>query len=314
MNLSRYIFFIVPICIFTNFLLIDNCAIADANDCGQWGYAEMDLNEDCYVNMEDFAVFCDQWMLCSNPLDANCERLNKAVVVAHRGYSAIAPENTIAAFDACYGYADMVEFDVHSSLDSVLVVMHDETVDRTTNGTGLVSSFTLTELKALDAGSWFSSEFAGEQIPTLQESIEAILPAMTPCIERKAGTAQQYIDLLETMGVIDDVVIISFSESFLNDVLAINTDVKLGLLRNAAVDDPTLDSMIVRLKTNGIDILDWKHSNLDANDIKKIKSVGLEVYVWTVNDANTMEDLIDVGVEGITTDQPEIARTVVDQY
>ena len=307
MHLSRLMFLIILNCIFAASLF------ANGTDCAEWGYAEMDLNKDCYVNMKYFAIFCNQWMICSHPLDENCEKLNKALVVAHRGYSAIAPENTIAAFNACYGYADLVEFDIHSSADGVLVAIHDSNVARTTDGTGLVSSFTLAELKALDAGSWFGAEFAGEQIPTLQESIEAILPTMTPCIERKAGTAQQYVDLLVSMDVIKNVVIISFSEAFLNDVRELNADVKLGLLGSADLTE-TLDSMIVRLKTNGIDIVDWYHARLNADNVKKIKSIGLEAYAWTINDAATMENLIDIGVEGITTDQPVTARTVIDQY
>ena len=264
---KKIVLLVMGVCI----LAVVNICFADVNSCGEWGHSEMDFNKDCYVDMMDFTMFSKQWITCSDPLNDNCIKLNKTILIAHRGYSSIAPENTLSAFYACDDYADMVEFDVHSSLDEVLVVIHDNTVDRTTDGNGPVNSFTLDQLKELDAGSWFDANFSEEKIPTLQEAIEAILPTMTPCIERKTGSAQQYINLLETMGVIDDVVIISFSESFLNDVRNLNQNIKLGFLSGVEIDDST----IVRLRVNNINIADWNYGVVDSNDIKKIKSVGL---------------------------------------
>ena len=98
------------------------------------------------------------------------ENIKRPWVVAHRGYSARYPENTASAFDAAISAgADMIELDVCITKDRVPVVIHDQTLERTTDGAGMVSEFNLSELKKLDAGSWFSPEFKGESIPTLEE-------------------------------------------------------------------------------------------------------------------------------------------------
>ena len=97
------------------------------------------------------------------------------IVLAHRGYSAKAPENTMAAFELALAVgADGIELDVHMTRDGEIVVIHDDTLDRTTNGKGPVSDQTMAELRELDAGSWFSPEFAGERIPTLKLVLELI--------------------------------------------------------------------------------------------------------------------------------------------
>jgi glycerophosphoryl diester phosphodiesterase len=94
------------------------------------------------------------------------------LVIGHRGNDLFAPENTVASFAAALGKADYVEFDGRLSSDGVLVVMHDDTVDRTTDGTGTIASKTLAQLQALDAGSWFSTGFTGEHVPTLAQAVE----------------------------------------------------------------------------------------------------------------------------------------------
>ena len=112
-------------------------------------------------------------------------------VVAHRGDSGHAPENTLAAIDLAAGVADMTEFDVQISAGGELVLMHDSTVNRTTDGTGRVSSLTLAELKTLDAGTWFSPSFVGEPIPTLGEAMNAATDGnLEPFVEQKSGNCR----------------------------------------------------------------------------------------------------------------------------
>ncbi|MEN6385628.1 MAG: glycerophosphodiester phosphodiesterase family protein [Phycisphaerales bacterium] len=290
------------------FLLMFNAGAY--SECGDWGYAQMDFNKDCVVNIKDFAKFCEQWLVCSNPLEQNCQRLNKAKIAAHRGFSSIAPENTLAAFNLARGYADMVELDVHSSADGVLVVMHDANVVRTTDGTGYIYNFTLAELKQLDAGSSKSAAFAGERIPTLEESINAILPDMTPVIEQKGGTAQQYLDLLDAMGVRDKVIVISFTESFLLALHAIAPDIELGFLKSSALDD----SKLVSLAVNGISIADISRKGTTQDNVNKIHSVGLKAWAWTVDGTADVQAEIGKGVMGITSNNPQATRQVVEQY
>ena len=114
------------------------------------------------------------------------EKINRPWVVAHRGYSGLYPENTASAFEAAIGAgADMIELDVCLTKDRIPVVIHDQTLERTTDGHGLVSEFTLSELKKLDAGSWFSPKFKGESIPTLEEILLQIRGKISVNIEIK---------------------------------------------------------------------------------------------------------------------------------
>lgn len=126
--------------------------------------------------------------------------------IGHRGNSLYAPENTLASAAAARGLADMVETDVRVSADGKLVIMHDATVDRTTDGTGTVASKTVAQLKLLDAGSWFSSAFTGERIPTLEELLTNTLPYATVLVEQKAGAAAAYVDELRRLGLVTNVI------------------------------------------------------------------------------------------------------------
>ncbi|SVB47092.1 uncharacterized protein METZ01_LOCUS199946, partial [marine metagenome] len=100
--------------------------------------------------------------------------VNNSIIIAHRGMDEVYPENTITAFDAALKKGMAIEIDARGTADEHIVVMHDDTVDRTTNGSGEVAKMTLSELKDLDAGSWWSSEFKGERIPTLEETFDIV--------------------------------------------------------------------------------------------------------------------------------------------
>ena len=123
------------------------------------------------------------------------------IVVGHRGTVKFAPENTIAAFEKAIELgADLLEMDVRETKDGHLVLVHDATVNRTTNGRGRVSGMTLAEIKRLDAGSWFSPDFKGERVPTLKEALAAIRGRALPDIDFKAGTPQKLVDILSQEG------------------------------------------------------------------------------------------------------------------
>ncbi|MFQ6113109.1 MAG: glycerophosphodiester phosphodiesterase [bacterium] len=123
-------------------------------------------------------------------------------VVGHRGNVKFTPENTIPGFEIAIEYgADLIEMDVRETKDGELVIIHDETVDRTTNGTGKVSELTLKEIKELDAGSWFSPKFKGVRIPTLKEALSTIHGRALPDIDFKAGTPSTLIKILGDEGL-----------------------------------------------------------------------------------------------------------------
>ena len=142
------------------------------------------------------------------------------IVVGHRGTVKFAPENTIAAFHKAIELgADLLEMDVRETKDGHLVIMHDSSVDRTTNGTGNVSDLTLAQIKQLDAGSWFGPEFTGERVPTLEEALAAIRGRALPDIDFKAGTPGKVIDALQKEGPIEKVTMYSSNWDLIRESL-----------------------------------------------------------------------------------------------
>lgn len=279
----------------------------DPADCGLWGYAPMDFNHDCYVDFVDLSMFITQWLRCTQPGDANCQPVSPIKVVAHRGYSDIAPENTIASCNASRGFADWVEFDVRETADGHLILMHDATVDRTTDGSGSVSAMTLNTLRTLDAGSWFSASFDGELVPLMSEAVLAVMPDMVPCIERKAGAAQLYVDLIQSLRMENDVVIIAFDWNFLADVEALAPAISTGALSSGALTAQTIQN----IQSQGIDFIDWAEGDVNAATVALVHSFNMELCVWTVDDAGRMAELISWGIDGITTNNPELLRNII---
>lgn len=231
-------------------------------------------------------------------------------VIAHRGYSAVAPENTLSAFTAAAGFANYVEFDVRRSQDNQLVVMHDSTIDRTTNGSGAISGRDYEgDLDGLDAGSWFSPDFIGEGVPTMAEALQTISTSgMLPFIERKAGDASDYVTELSNLGALEDSVIIAFDWEFLSDVRDLDSVVRLGGLGSGSLDSDVINDALAA----GLDFINWKDgSALNPATISQVQAAGLELHVYTVNNLVRMQQLIDLGVDGITTDNPEGLRSIV---
>lgn len=226
------------------------------------------------------------------------------LVEAHRGYSAIAPENTVASINAASGVADLTEMDIHVTSDGALVLMHDSTVDRTTDGSGSVSSMTLAQIKTLDAGSWKGAEFAGEPVPTMAEAISACQTSgLIPLIERKAGSAQALHDVFVSLSLQpEDFRVISFDWNFLDGLDALNPAYNLGALSSGSLTQANIDSA----KANGVDFLDWNHSGVTQATVDLVHANGMELHVWTVNGSSRMQELIDFGVDGITTDNPAL--------
>jgi len=234
-------------------------------------------------------------------------KAEQPIVIAHRGGDYFAPENTLICFAASSNKSDMVEFDVYVSLDGELVVIHDATVDRTTDGTGNVNAKTLAELKLLDAGSWYSSAFADERIPTLSEALNAILPSRIPLIERKAGTAQEYVDELQALNMTTNVVLQSFDWNFLGDVNTLDGDIKLAALGSGIL---TTD-ILTNLQSKGVGTVAWALGNVTTTEVDMVHSKGMELYVWTVN-GPVIQDFLAMGIDGIITDDPGLASDLAD--
>lgn len=232
--------------------------------------------------------------------------------IAHRGYSGIAPENTLAAFRAALEInAEAIELDVHLSKDEKLVVIHDETLDRTTNGKGLVREKTLEELKELDAGSWFHKKYQGEKIPTLEEVFALIKHTdIKLAIELKAaGTAEKVVELVERKGKIKDVLLLSFSPLYLLSAKNLSPNIARILLaysRKTTIDNDEIRLLIEKAKSVSAIGLGINHEVVDRKFVSLIHQTGLLLSVYTVNDLSRFKELIKLGVDMIATDFPNL--------
>ncbi len=231
--------------------------------------------------------------------------------IAHRGGAVYAPENTLAAFGLVSNKCDMVEIDVRVSSDGHLVLMHDATVTRTTDGTGNVNALTLAQLKALDAGSWFSSNFTGEKIPTFEEAIQSILPYATPMIEHKAGAAASYVAAIQALGVASNVVVISFDWTFLAGVHALDPSIPLAALGSDSRNGDLNSTIVTNILATGADTVMWDKADVSTSDINLVRSLGAKIFVYTADGAD-IQTWVDLGVDGIVSDDPGLVRYLMD--
>jgi glycerophosphoryl diester phosphodiesterase len=220
--------------------------------------------------------------------------------VAHRGYSWVAPENTLPALVAAVpAGATFVEFDVRTTLDGVPVVIHDKSVDRTTDGSGFVWDLTVDEVRALDAGSWFSAAFTGVRVPLLTEVLDAVGAPLLLEIKRPA-TADQVktiIGLVAERGILDRTVVQSFDPDIVRMVREVAPDVPRGLLR-LSLDDETVP-LAVELGVAYVN-----PPVLDVARFAELYAAGVAVLPWTANDITRWPGLRAAGVAGLITDRP----------
>jgi len=248
------------------------------------------------------------------------------LLVAHRGGAGLAPENTLAAFHngASRWGADMMELDVHATVDGHCVVIHDPTVDRTTDGTGPVASMTLAQLRTLDAGYRFTTDGTsfpfrgrGVRVPTIEEVLEE-LPDMRLTVEVKAGAAQQPLfDAVRRMNARDRVIAAGMHErdrtlfhEYRGAVSASTEEMRrffvrfrLGLGRFAL---PRADVVQVPERWRGVRVVSRRFVTLLA-------TAGIPVHVWTVNERDAMHRLLEWGVEGIISDRPDVLGRVLHE-
>jgi len=223
----------------------------------------------------------------------------KLMLIAHRGASAHAPENTLASFDKAKTVADFVEFDVWPTKDGQLVVIHDSTVDRTTNGKGAVSSMTLAELRGLDAGSWFNAAFAGQKIPTAEETVTAIQTAAAPFMERKGGTVAQFVDLLNRVPLRPEGIVMSFDYAFVTELKKAKSDVQVGWIGAG----PLSAAHITQAVSDGVSHFVWSGADVSPEMVNLIHQGGALLFAWTINDMAGVSPLNEMGVDGIITDR-----------
>ena len=238
-------------------------------------------------------------------------------VIAHRGFSGKAPENTLIAIrEAILIGADMAEIDVTLSSDGKIVVIHDETLDRTTNGSGEVSQFTLEELQKLDAGSWFDPQFAGERIPTLDEVLETVEGKILLNIEIKSeaverGIAAEVVAEVQRRGMAGQIVISSFSPTALENVRSQSPDLVTAVLYNSSLHSG-LDAVDI-VESLGASVFNIKRTRLTATMMERCGEHNIPVGIYTVNKKRHMRKMIKKGVTAVFTDHPDKMIEVVNK-
>lgn len=231
-------------------------------------------------------------------------------IIAHRGASYDAPENTIAAVRLGFEQgADAVEVDVHLSKDNRIMVNHDKDTQRTAGKKLVVSETDASELRKLDVGSWKSKDFKGEKMPFLEEVLAEVPQGKILVIELKSD--EKAVPFLKTAvndsGIEEQVIIISFNKNAIIKAKEALPEVPAyWLLHN--FNEYSLDEAIQIAKENELTGLDVHYPLANAEFMQKMNSEGLGVYVYTVNNANTAKKLKKLGVKGITTDRPQWLR------
>jgi glycerophosphoryl diester phosphodiesterase len=242
------------------------------------------------------------------------------LIFAHRGASAHAPENTLAAFElAIQQNADVIELDTKLSADGHVVVIHDQSVDRTTNGSGRVSELTLVSLRELDAGSHFSDTFRGEQIPTLEEVLEIYAGRTFLNIELTNyrtpfdALPMKIAQLIELCDQETQILVSSFHPIPLRRFHHLLPSIPIGFLAKRGAAGVISRSWI------GNALIPYQAIHLEKSDVSsalitKAHQSGKRVHTFTVNSADEMAKLLSLNVDGIISDDPIIAHQVIGAY
>lgn len=228
------------------------------------------------------------------------------LIEAHRGDSSRSPENTMAAFERAVEIGvPWIELDIHPARDGTLVVIHDATVDRTTNGRGAVADMTFQELHRLDAGSWFGPEFQGQKIPRLEEVLEVVAPTGTRLnIEVKAfppgsNVPARLVGRLREFRRGKDSVVSSFDLPALLEVAAIAPDVPLGLIGKA-------QKVLPCAREHRFAWIHAQHDSLTPSLAAEAHDNNITVNAWTVDDPGTLPAWQAMGLDKLCTNRPSV--------
>jgi glycerophosphoryl diester phosphodiesterase len=235
-------------------------------------------------------------------------RRHRPVIGAHRGASARAPENTLAAFRAALeDGAELVELDVHLTRDGRLAVIHDEETQRTTGTAGVVAELSMSELRRLDAGRHKGRHWAGEQIPELGDVFAAVRGHLLVNVEVKCSVVAvpALARCVAEHDMADAVIVSSFDPAVVRAVAALRPSLLAGLLVDRPMPDP------VAAREAGAHLLHVKHRYLTPALVDLLHQEGLGVLAWTVNAPSEMRRLAALGVDAILSDDPRRLRTVV---
>ena len=247
---------------------------------------------------------------------------HKCLTIAHRGFSGKAPENTLASFrKALEEKADGIELDVHQTKDGKIVVIHDASIDRTTNGKGLICEMTYEEIKKYDAGIKFANNFSGESVPLLEDVLQLVNGNATLYIEIKKGSEpypgieKKVLEILEQYNAHKRCVLHSFEKDTLSRINDLNDSIPLfqtiyvpPFMSSIYFDRIFFRSRIAHFRNLlGVNI---NHTAVDASLVNKIHHKKLKIIVWTVNNPSDIEKMKLMGVDGIISNFPDRVKNI----
>lgn len=247
--------------------------------------------------------------IIKNSLFDDIEMLRVVDITAHRGSSFFAPENTLKGIEmSITQMADFAEIDVHETSDGTVVLLHDDNLKRTTDFNSKIWDITYEDVSKLDAGSWFSGEFAGEKVPTLDEVIKYAKGKINLNIEIKASSYEpdlvsSVVKIIEDNNFEDNCVVTSFSYSVIKKVKQLNPSVKTGLISSMILGNYSISS--------SADCMSINYLYITKESVEEMHKNGIKVIAWTVNNKDTMKRMLDYGVDNIISDNPVVAREVV---
>jgi glycerophosphoryl diester phosphodiesterase len=234
----------------------------------------------------------------------------RPLCVAHRGFSWVAPENTLAAYRmAMEAGAAMGECDVHLTKDGVPILLHDDTLQRTAGSAARPGDLTLAEIKTLDAGGWKSPQFAGERVPTLSEALQLVKGRMRLAIEiKEPSIARVVVDCIRAGGASSqDAIVFSFHSGAVEEVVRLAPSLAtLLLVENLGEDRAAWADRLaeaVRVRASGVGVA---ANQTGSEFVQMAHKAGLSVFVYTVNEPRDMSSLAGLGVDAIITDRPDL--------
>ncbi len=232
-------------------------------------------------------------------------------ITAHRGGAGAAPENTLAALkNAIENAADYAEIDVQETSDGVLILLHDNDFARTTGTYGKVWETDYAQVRQMDAGSRYSSEYAGEPVPTLEEALELCQGRLDLNIELKSNghnedIVEKAVQLIESMGMTGQCVITSANYRYLEQVKELNEDIRTGYIINMVYGRAE--------RLEHADFLSVSFDCITEEFVRRAHEAGKEIHAWTVNSRKDMRKMIEAGVDNLITDRPSVAREVLEE-
>lgn len=231
------------------------------------------------------------------------------MVLGHRGWRAQYPENTLAGIRAAVDLGcEAVEFDVHLTADGRVVVIHDETADRTTDGTGCVHEMTLAAVKRLDAGSWFAPRFAGERVPTLEEVLGVVPPEVEVYVEVKDGRPAMVDALLPlVLPRGSEAVVHSFDAAFMARLRQSAPALRTGLLGVLSKTD-----LLAEARRLGVQGIHACAEGLTRETVAAWRAEGFTIMVWAARDAAECRQLLALEPDVIGTDCPDVLLKMRD--